>query len=146
MKSVRPLLLCLALIFGACDKCDECVSEFDFQFQFINLNNNELFSDLAQLQVTDLRNTSFEPERIVQDEDTIYSVALLYDDPLLAPPDTILLSYNNALIDTVAVDISFSNDSDCCNNVLEVGSVRFFNRRTSRLIRPSGNVYNVLIE
>ncbi|MEM7110165.1 MAG: hypothetical protein AAF519_18195 [Bacteroidota bacterium] len=146
MKSVRPLLLCLAFIFSACDKCDECVSEFDFQFQFTDINNNEIFADLSQLEVVDLQSTSFEANRIVQDEDTVYTVALLYEDPLAAPPDTILLNYNDALVDTLAVDISFSNDSNCCDNVLNIGSVRFFNRKSSRLIRPSGTVYNILIE
>ncbi|MEM6525658.1 MAG: hypothetical protein AAF693_17795 [Bacteroidota bacterium] len=146
MKSVRPLLLCLAFIFGACDKCDECVSEFDFQFQFTDANDNEIFTDLSQLQVIDLRDTPFEADRIVQDGDTVYTVALLYEDPLASPPDTILLNYNNAIVDTLAVDISFSNDNDCCNNVLSIGSVRFFNRKSSRLVRSSGKVYNILIE
>ncbi|MEM9390703.1 MAG: hypothetical protein AAGA02_09520 [Bacteroidota bacterium] len=146
MKRARPLLLCLALFFGACDKCDECVSEFDFQFQFTDINNREVFTDASALQITDLENTTFAASRITQDEDTVYSVSLIYDDRLLDPPDSILLTYNNILIDTVLVDISFSNDSDCCSNVLQVGSVRFFNRKVSRLVRPNGSIYNILIE
>lgn len=146
MKRARPLLLCLALFFGSCDKCDECVNEFDFQFIFTDIDNNEIFTDISALGVTDLDNNPFETSRITQDEDTIYSVVLMYDDPLLDPPDTILLTYNTAIVDTVAVDISFTNDSDCCDNVFEIGRVQFLNRRVSRLIRPSGDVYRVLIE
>ncbi len=146
MKSARPLLLCLALYFGGCNKCDECVSEFDFQFQFTDTDDNEVLSDTQLLQITDLNNTPFETARIVQDEDTVYTVSLEYEDPLLDPPDTILLTYNSVLVDTVLVDISFTNDNECCNNVLEVGSVQFFNRTVRRVLRPAGSVYNVLIE
>lgn len=146
MKITRPLLLCFALYFGACDKCDECASEFDLQFQFTDSNNNEIFADLTELEVTDLNNTPFQASKITLDEDTVFNVILMYEDPLLDPPDTILITYNSALIDTVAVDISFSNDSDCCSNVLQIGSVRFFNRNVSRLIRPNGNIYNILID
>ena len=146
MKRARPLLLCLALFFGACDKCDECLSEFDFQFQFTDIDNREVFTDVSALQVTDLENIPFPASRITQDEDSVCCVSLIYDDPLLDPPDSILLIYNNALIDTALVDISFSNDSNCCSNVLQIGSVRFFNRKVSRLIRPNGSIYSILIE
>lgn len=138
-------LLCLALIINACNKCDECADEFNVRLQFSDINNNSIFTDLDPLLVTDLAGEAFEAERIVEREDTIFNIALRYEDPQSLPPDTIVIFYDNVLIDTAATEFGFTNDSDCCDNVFIIDNVRFFNRQVNRVIRPGGRVSRIII-
>ncbi|TRX56056.1 hypothetical protein FNH22_16900 [Fulvivirga sp. M361] len=143
----RPFgLLCLALVLNACNKCDECTGKFDLRLQFSDLNNTPVLTQVDSLLVTDLSGVPFMAESVLSIEDTIFQVSLNYEDPLLEPPDSILIIYNNALIDTAATEFGFTSDSDCCDNVFTIDDVRFFNRKVNRLVRPRGTVFRVIIE
>lgn len=143
----RPFgLLCLALMINACSKCDECTGKFNLRLQFYDINNDPVLTNVNLLTVTDLTGVSFDAGQIVENEDTIFFVPLIYENPEMEPPDSVIVLYNNALIDTAATEFGFTNDSDCCDNIFTIDDVRFFNRRVSRVTKPGGQVFRVIIE
>ena len=139
-------LLCLALVSGACSRCDECSDEFSLRIQFSDSDNNPIFTDINELLVTDFTGTSFDTNRTIDREDTIFQISLVYEDPLLDPPDSIIVFYNDALIDSAAIALGFTNDDECCDNVFTIDNARFLNRPVSRLIRSEGVLYRIIIE
>ncbi len=139
------VLFFLAFMCICCSTCEECQDDLTTKYIFVDSLRNEILKDASQVNVVDLTGVSYPTERIVVDEDTLYSTDLseLFNSDRA---DTLLFTYNNQLIDTVAVNFTFSSDSRCCSNTQKVGKLTFFNRQTAKKIKPLFSVYNIIIE
>jgi hypothetical protein len=138
------VLLFLALSCMCCSKCDECHNDLSAKFRFVDTLRNEINKDVSLVEIVDFDGNSYPVERSIIEEDTLYSTDLL---TLFETenPDTVLFSYNHQLIDTVAVNFTFSSDSRCCSNTRKVGKLTFFNRQAARRIKPLFSIYDIVI-
>ncbi len=139
------VLFLLALGFSACEKCEECSADLSARFRLVDSARTEILTDLSQLTIQDLEGNIYEAIRQGDEIDTFYLVDLAPLSLELESPDTLIMSYSNALIDTVDVGYSFSSDSRCCTNTFIVGRLTFFNRDAARRIRPNYSIYDVII-
>ncbi|HNP19115.1 MAG TPA: hypothetical protein PKL31_11810 [Fulvivirga sp.] len=139
------VLFFLALTCICCSTCEECQNDLTTKYIFVDTLRNEILKDASLVNVVDLTGVTYPTERVVIEEDTLYSTDLadLFNSDRA---DTVLITYNNQLIDTVAVSFSFSSDSRCCANTQKVGKLTFFNRQTAKRIKPLFSVYNIIID
>ncbi|MTI41100.1 hypothetical protein [Fulvivirga lutimaris] len=138
----------LILVFGvmACSKCDECQSDLSARFRFVDTLRQEVNEDPALIEMVDLFGNTYDVSRKETEEDTFHVVNLMSISTEFDNPDTLLLRYNNIFIDTVGVGYTFSSDSRCCTNTLMVGKLEFFNKTSTRRIKPEFVIYDVRIE
>jgi hypothetical protein len=140
------VLLLLALILSSCSTCNDCYNDLSTRYRMVDSTRNELFKDINLIEVKDLDGNLYLTEREVLDTDTFYVTNLSALSIELEKPDTILIIYNNMLIDSVNVGYSFSSDSRCCTNTLKVGSMQFFNRGAAKRIKPLYYIYDIVID
>ena len=138
----------LILVFGvmACSKCDECPNDFSARFRFVDTLRQEINEDPALIKMIDLFGNSYEVSRKETENDTFHVVNLMAMSVEFDNPDTLLLTYNNIFIDTVGVGYTYSSDSRCCTNTLMVGKLEFFNKTSTRRIKPEFVIYDIRIE
>ncbi len=130
----------------SCEKCNECSSDLSARFRFVDSLRSEILTDVSQVSIVDFQNNEYPVLREVVEADTFYLADFRPLTPELESPDTVLLIYNNALVDSVEVDYTFSSDSRCCTNTLTVGRLVFFNRDAARRILPSYFIYDIIIQ
>jgi hypothetical protein len=130
----------------ACSKCDECASDFSARFRFVDTLRQEINEDPSLIEVSDLFGNLYEVEREELEADTFHVVNLFAISTEFDNPDTLLIKYNNTFIDTVDVGYTYSSDSRCCTNTLTVGKLEFFNKTTTRRIKPEFTIYDIRIE
>ncbi|WP_350111137.1 hypothetical protein [Fulvivirga sp.] len=106
----------------------------------------EILDDPALLSIIDFNNNSYTIERDIVEEDTFYIADLSAISIELERPDTVLFTYDNLLIDSVAIDYVFSSDSRCCQNTLKVNRLNFFNRDEARRIKPNFSIFDIIID
>ncbi|QSE95888.1 hypothetical protein [Fulvivirga lutea] len=135
-----------ASAFSGCESCDECSNDLSARFRFVDSNREEILDDPTLLTIIDLNNNSYTIDREVVEEDTFYVANLSPMNMEFESPDTVLFTYDNMLIDSVAIDYTFSSDSRCCQNTLKVNRLNFFNRDEARRIKPGFSIFDVIID
>ncbi len=142
------LIIVLLLVLGlvACSKCDECPNDFSTRFRFVDTLRQEINKDPSLIAFSDLIGNTYEVSRVELEEDTFHIVNLMAISTEFDNPDTLLLRYNGTFIDTVGVGYTYSSDSRCCTNTLRVGKLEFFNKTSTRRIKPEFTIYDVRIE
>ncbi|MEQ8926223.1 MAG: hypothetical protein RLO81_10450 [Fulvivirga sp.] len=133
-------------VFSGCESCDECSNDLSARFRFVDSNRMEILDDPALLSIIDFNNNSYTIERDIVEEDTFYIADLSAISIELERPDTVLFTYDNLLIDSVAIDYVFSSDSRCCQNTLKVNRLNFFNRDEARRIKPNFSIFDIIID
>lgn len=145
-------LIRLVVIVGAitsingCEKCNDCTNDFQARFRFVDSTRTEILKDVSSLSIIDFSGNNYSIEREATQTDTFFVAN--FTAPVVDPdnPDTVLFLYNNTLIDSVAVDYSFSNDSQCCTNTFQVGKLNFLSRDAARRIKPEYSIYDVILD
>ena len=133
------------LIFG-CEKCEECSNDYQARFRFVDSTRTEILKEVGSLSVVDFSGNNYSVEREVTGTDTFYIANLVAPTSEAESPDTVLFLYDNALIDSVGVDYSYSSDSKCCNNTFLVGKLNFLNRDAARRIKTEYSIYDIIID
>lgn len=129
-----------------CEKCNECSNDLSSRFRFVDTLRNEIFKDPDLVSIIDFQANDYPIIREANETDTFYVADFRPLTPELESPDTVLVFYNNALVDSVEIGYTFSSDSRCCTNTLTVGSLNLFNRNAARRIRPAFPIYDIIIE
>ncbi len=140
------LLIFLALFYFSCTTCNECPADLTARFRFVDTLRNEIYADPTLVSIEDLNGGLYALTRDALEEDTFYLVDF---KPLaldMAKPDTVLAKQNGALIDTIFIHYTFSEDSDCCTNNLKVGRLDFAKSDAARRIKPNYSIYDIIVD
>lgn len=142
------LLIIVFFAVGAfsCEKCNECSNDLSSRFRFVDTLRNEIYVEPDLVKIIDLENNDYPIIREVVQTDTFYLADFRPLTPELESPDTVLLLYNNNIIDSVIVNHTFSSDSRCCTNTLMVGSLFFFEKNAAKRILPAYYIYDIIID
>ncbi|MTI22824.1 hypothetical protein E1176_17460 [Fulvivirga sp. RKSG066] len=116
------------------------------RFKFKNQQGDEVLKDPAPLKITDLQSNVFSPEREETETDSVFLLSLNSENQTLNLPDTLVFLYDNAVIDTAAINYGFKRDSECCRNPRVIEGIETLNLPFVKLIKREFNVYSITVE
>lgn len=134
-----------AILFG-CEQCSECSNDYEARFRFVDSSRTEILKDVNSLSIVDFNGYNYLVKREASETDTFFVASFVAPTSDTESPDTVLFLYDNALIDSVGIDYTYSSDSRCCNNTFLVGRLNFLNRNAARRIKTEYSIYDVILD